>query len=122
MNSDSQSYSSIPYVIGFALSIVFTLAAYFLVRYHGGSGHEVISHSALIFAIVAFAIAQLVVQLVFFLHVGTKGESSWNTIAFMYTALLVVCLVGGSLWIMYHLEYNMMLMPPIQVDTYMLDR
>jgi len=108
------------YVIGFALSIILTLVVYYLVDSHVHSGHETFSHEFLHVAVVILAILQLAVQLVFFLHLGKKS-SQWNLIAFLYTALLVVFLAGGSLWIMNHLNYNMMLMSPSQSDSYMLD-
>lgn len=110
------------YMIGYALSIAFTLAAYMLVVRHVVSDHTFIPHNLLILVVVTLAIAQLIVQLVFFLHLGRKSGSSWNLIAFLYTTLLVVFLVGGSLWIMYHLNYNMTHMPPAQVDAYMVNQ
>ncbi|MBI2030864.1 cytochrome o ubiquinol oxidase subunit IV [Candidatus Kaiserbacteria bacterium] len=110
------------YVTGFAISIVLTLIAYFLVVQYTSSGGAVLSQSTLIFAIVALAIMQLIVQLVFFLHLGRDSKPHWNTIVFAYAALLIVAIVVGSLWVMYHLNYNMMLMPPAEVDAYMLDK
>lgn len=109
------------YIVGFAISIVLTLAAYFLVVQYTASGGAVLSRPALIFLIVALAIVQLGVQLVFFLHLGRDSKPHWNLIVFAYAALLIVAIVAGSLWVMYHLNYNMMLMPPAEVDAYMID-
>lgn len=103
------------------ISIILTLAAYFLVVQNVGSGSELLSRSALVFTIVALAIVQLAVQLVFFLHLGKGSKPHWNLIVFAYAALLIVAIVAGSLWVMYHLNYNMMLMPPAEVDAYMID-
>lgn len=120
-NNYSQAFSYKSYVIGFVMSIALTLAAYVFVARHVSSGHEG-PHRALLIALIALAVAQLIVQAIAFLHLGAKSDSRWNVIVFVYTALLVVFLVGGSLWIMSHLNYNMMLMPPAQVDTYMLNQ
>jgi len=111
----------VSYVSGFAISIALTLAAYFLVVQYAGSGGAVLDRSTLIFAIVALAIVQLAVQLIFFLHLGKDSKPHWNLIVFAYAALLIVAIVAGSLWVMYHLNYNMMLMPPAEVDAYMID-
>lgn len=113
--------SLISYVSGFVISIILTLVAYFLVVQYAGPGQDILSRSPLIFAIVALAIFQLGVQLVFFLHLGKDSKPHWNLIVFAYAALLIVAIVAGSLWVMYHLNYNMMLMPPAEVDAYMID-
>lgn len=108
------------YVIGFILSIILTLAAYLLVDQHVVSGHMAWGHSFLMVAVVALALVQMIVQLIFFLHLGRESKPYWNLIVFLYAFLLVTIIVIGSLWVMYHLNYNMMHMPPTQVDEYML--
>lgn len=90
------------YIIGFILSIIFTIIPYKLVVDHMLSG------SNLVIAVVLFAIAQLFVQLVFFLHLSTKSDSRWNTLTFVFTVVVLLILVVGSLWIMWNLNYNMM--------------
>lgn len=112
----------VSYVSGFVLSIMLTLAAYFLVVQHVSSAHETFSHTFLIGAVVALAFVQLGVQLVFFLHMGRDAKPHWNLIVFLYAFLLVVIIVAGSLWVMYHLNYNMMRMSPAESDTYMLNQ
>lgn len=90
------------YIIGFLLSIVFTLIPFKLVMDHALATH------VLILIVVAFAILQLLIQLIFFLHLSTKSEARWNLMAFLFTILIVAIVVIGSLWIMYNLNYNMM--------------
>jgi cytochrome o ubiquinol oxidase operon protein cyoD len=49
-----------------------------------------------------------VVHLVFFLHMNGSSGQRWNLVAFLFAVLMVVILVGGSFWIMNHLNHNMM--------------
>ncbi len=55
------------------------------------------------------AVAQVLVQLVYFLHMNTSSEQRWNMIAFIYTILCIAVLLIGSVWIMNYLHYNMMI-------------
>ena len=111
----------VSYVLGYAISIVFTLTAFALVEIHVLSNHGALAHSFLIAVVVILAIAQLFVQLFCFLHVGQEARPRWNLIVFLYAAFLVVILVIGTMWIMSNLNYNMG-MSPQQMDTYMLDQ
>lgn len=122
------------YVFGFALSIALTLVAFYLVDSHVRSGHIAFSHTFVYGALAMLAIVQLFVQLVLFLHLGRGSGARWNATVFAYAFLLIVILVGGSLWIMANMDYNMlapygtdgsysgMRMTPGQVDRYMLDQ
>lgn len=88
------------YATGFALSIILTLAAYTLVAKGITSGW------ALVFILAALAISQLLVQLVFFLHLGRESKPRWNLTVMAFAAMVVIILVFGSLWIMKNLQYN----------------
>ncbi len=96
------------YVTGFVLSVMLTLAAYFAVVNH---------MQAVIWLIVILALIQLLVQLIFFLHLGQGADSRWNLIVLFSTFGVVCILVLGSLWIMQHLNYNM---TPGQMNEYMM--
>lgn len=89
------------YSIGFGLAIIFTLAAFLTVT----SGW--FSQGAAIAIISFLAVVQLIVQLVFFLHLG-RDKVKWKASAFYTMLLILILIVGGSLWIMYNLDYNMM--------------
>lgn len=89
------------YITGFAISISLTLLPYFIVTKH------ILSGSMLAAAVVLLGIVQLFVQLVFFLHLSPKAKAKWNLIALVFTALVVVILVVGTLWIMKNLNSNM---------------
>lgn len=101
------------YVTGFALSVALTLLAYQAVVGHW------FSEVGLIAFVMGLAVVQLVVQLVFFLHLGSESKPRWNLISFLFMFLVLVIIVGGSLWIMANLNYNMM-MTPEQMDEYMM--
>jgi len=93
--------SYVSYIIGFALSVVLTLVAYFAIVNDWLSGN-----AALLF-VAALAVVQLLVQLLFFLHLGQERGPRWNLMTFIYAGMVVVIVVIGSLWIMYNLNYNM---------------
>lgn len=99
------------YVIGFISSIVLTLTAYSLVETHVHSGHETFSHEFLITIIMALAIVQLTIQLIYFLHLNQEAGPRWNLVVFLSTLGIVLILVVGSIWIMNNLNYRMMSSP-----------
>jgi cytochrome o ubiquinol oxidase operon protein cyoD len=97
-----------PYVIGYALSLIFTLIPYYLVTEHALTGNVLLA------VIIGFAVLQLVIQVVFFLHLGREPKPRWNLLFFMNTVSIILLIVVGSLWIINHLHYNMM---PIDVTN-----
>jgi cytochrome o ubiquinol oxidase operon protein cyoD len=64
------------------------------------------------FVILGFAAVQVIVHMVYFLHMNTKSEGGWNMMAFIFTMVLVVIALSGSLWVMHNLNINMMPMSP----------
>ena len=59
-------------------------------------------------ALVVLAIAQMGVHLVFFLHLSTGPDNTNNALALAFGLLIVFLVVGGTLWIMSHLNHNML--------------
>lgn len=94
------------YITGFLLSVFLTIIPYVMVI------EQMFGRNSLLVGIIFFAIAQLLVQVIFFLHLPTKEKPYWNTIIFIYTLVIVFFLVAGSLWIMYNLNMNMMEVSP----------
>lgn len=90
------------YLIGFVLSVVLTLIPFLMVM--NGSA----SKTTLLVIIAVTAVIQLIVQLVCFLHMGTSHDERWNLISFIFTAIVILLLVGLSIWIMWSLNANMM--------------
>lgn len=105
------------YVIGFSLSIALTLLSFLFVYLHMWSSHESPSHDVLTWALIAFAITQLAVQMVFFLHLGQESRPRWNFIVFSFMLTTLIIVVFGSLWIMDNLNYHMM--SPEETKSYM---
>ena len=59
-------------------------------------------------ALFVLAVAQMGVHLVFFLHINTGADAINNVMALAFGVLIVILLIGGSLWIMSHLNHDMM--------------
>lgn len=89
------------YVIGFALSLVFTIIPYYIVR------GQMAGDKALILAVLGFAIIQMFVQIFFFLHLGRGPKPFYNIVFFVATGGMIVLVVGASLIIMSNLYRNM---------------
>ena len=91
------------YLTGFVLSIILTAIPFALVM-----GDVPIGKPLLIIALLVFAAVQVVVHMVYFLHMNAKSEGGWNALALIFTVVLVVIVLTGSLWVMHHLNGNMM--------------
>jgi cytochrome o ubiquinol oxidase operon protein cyoD len=90
------------YIMGFVLSIVTTTIAFVLV------GFSLLPPVALCIAVAVLAIAQLFIQLVYFLHLNTDSKARWNLVSAIFAAIIVVIVVAGTMWIMFDL-YDMMM-------------
>jgi cytochrome o ubiquinol oxidase operon protein cyoD len=91
------------YATGFILSVILTAIPFWLVM---GKVFDKSSTTALV--ILAFAVVQIVVHMIYFLHMNTKSEGGWTMLALIFTLVLVVITLSGSLWVMYHMNTNMM--------------
>ena len=56
----------------------------------------------------ATRLVEVVVHTVFFLHVTARAEGGWTLLALIFAAVMIAIVISGSLWIMYHLNSNMM--------------
>jgi cytochrome o ubiquinol oxidase operon protein cyoD len=90
------------YATGFILSIVLTVIPFALVM----SG--AVSRSAALIGIIGAAIVQMLVHLHVFLHLDASSDARWNVLALLFTLLIMALFVGGTIWIMYNLNYRMM--------------
>lgn len=96
------------YIIGFLLSLVFTAIPYYLVV------NKSFSSTALLTTIMGFAVLQMSVQIYFFLHLGRGPKPLYNVVFFVSTIGIILVVVGGSIFIMNNLHYNM---TPVEVTT-----
>jgi cytochrome o ubiquinol oxidase operon protein cyoD len=90
------------YVIGLALASLLTVASFALPT------TSLVWAPGIPVALIVFAIAQMGVHLVFFLHITTSPDNTNNVLALAFGVLIVVLVIGGSLWIMANLDANMM--------------
>ena len=90
------------YVIGYCLAILLTVASF------AAAQSDLIYGPAVVSALVVLAIAQMGVHLVFFLHLTTGPDNTNNVLALAFGVFIVVLVVLGSIWIMTHLNHNMM--------------
>lgn len=90
-----------PYVVGFVLSLVFTLIPYYLIV------QKTFSARMLLIWIVGFAFLQMAVQLIFFLHLGREKKPHFNLFFLISTGGIILMVVVGSIWIMSHLMHGM---------------
>ena len=91
------------YITGFILAVILTAIPFWLVM---GNVFHKSSTTGLV--VLGFAAIQIVVHMVYFLHMNTKSEGGWSMLALIFTVMLVVIMMSGSLWVMYHLNHNMM--------------
>ena len=107
-HQDGASHGSFRgYVTGFVLSVILTAIPFWLVMARP-------LESALWTGIVimALAVVQIVVHMIYFLHMNTKSEGGWTFMALTFTITLVVITLCGSIWVMHHLNTNMMPISP----------
>ena len=90
------------YSTGFILAIVLTVISFALVM----SG--MLSRAAALFGLILAAVLQMLVHLHYFLHLDRSSEERWNLLALLFTVMILILFVGGSLWIIYNLNSRMM--------------
>lgn len=90
------------YVIGFFASLILTALSFGLVV------SKVLLGQTLIFSLIALAIVQAIVQLLFFLHLGQEERPRWESLIFYFMVLVLIIIALGSLWIMYDLNDRVM--------------
>ncbi|BBH44405.1 cytochrome o ubiquinol oxidase subunit IV [Pseudomonas sp. KU43P] len=90
------------YMIGFVLSIILTAIPFGLVMFPS------LPKNLTVLVVVAMAVIQVVVHLVYFLHMDRSKEQRTNVTTFLFTGLVIALLVGLSLWIMFSIHYEML--------------
>lgn len=101
------------YLIGLGLAAALTVGSFWI-----ASGTGLIYTPGVPMALAALAVAQMGIHLVFFLHITTGPDNTNNALALAFGVLIVGIVIGGSLWIMYHLNTNMMV-PGAMMDLRM---
>jgi len=88
------------YLTGFGLSLLLTFASFGLVM------SDIVPRSISLPSVIVLCVAQLLVQLVCFLHMGKSQRD--NVTTFVFTVLVVAIIVGGSAWVLHNMNLNMM--------------
>ena len=91
------------YMTGFVLAVVLTAIPFWLVM-----GRVFESSTVTAVSVLTIGAVQIVVHMVYFLHLNAKVEGGWSLLALVFTAVLVVIMLAGSVWVMYHMNTNMM--------------
>ena len=102
INENEPASGARGYTLGLGIALLLTAAAFWI------ASTDVIWGPAVPAAIVVLAVAQMGVHLVFFLHVTTGPDNTNNVIALAFGVLIVLLVIVGSIWIMAHLDHNMM--------------
>ncbi len=91
------------YVIGFVLSVILTAIPFWLVM-----ANVIQDRTTAILVLGGFAIVQVLVHMVYFLHMNGKVEGGWTMLSTMFTVVFVAIAIAGTLWVMFHMNTNMM--------------
>ncbi len=95
------------YLLGLGLAIVLTAASFYV------TGTNLIWAPAIPTALIVLGVAQIGVHLAFFLHITTAPDNTNNILALAFGVLIVGLIIVGSLWIMAHLDHNMIPMDEV---------
>ncbi|MFD1881197.1 cytochrome o ubiquinol oxidase subunit IV [Paracoccus pacificus] len=91
------------YITGFVLSVILTAIPFILVMAGGFASGRLTA-----FVVLAFAVVQIVVHMVYFLHMSPKSEGGWSLVSLVFTLIVLVIALVGTMWVMYHMDANMM--------------
>ncbi|SHE33777.1 cytochrome bo3 quinol oxidase subunit 4 [Loktanella atrilutea] len=95
------------YVTGFVLAVILTVIPFYVVMTGG-----LPSRDLTVFVVLATATVQIVVHMYYFLHMKPGTEGGWSMISLIFTLIILGIMLAGSVWVMYHLNANMMPMQP----------
>ncbi|PJE31900.1 cytochrome bo3 quinol oxidase subunit 4 [Pseudooceanicola antarcticus] len=96
-------------MIGFAMAAILTILPFGLVM-----GEVDLPRNLTIALIMGMGALQIIVHLVYFLHVGTSSEEGWTLVATIFSVIILVIVLAGSLWVMHNMNENMMPMPDME--------
>jgi len=91
-----------PGLVGLAVSAFLTVVVYFI------AVNAYVTGAELIVVILGLGIVQAAMQLIFFFHLGLESKPRWNLMIFLFMVMVIILIIGGSMWIMSNLHYNLM--------------
>jgi len=105
--ADASAHGSFKdYLVGFVLSIILTVIPFFLVMFPEALSF---SRGVTLLCVALFGVVQVLVHLVYFLHMNSSPDQTWNTASLLFTVMCIVFFIGGSIWIMWSMHYYMMI-------------
>lgn len=99
------------YITGFLLSVVLTAIPFALVM------TGTLDKNVTLILILAMAVVQIFVHMVYFLHMNMKVEDGWSMMALIFTVVFVIITLAGSMWVLYHMNANMMPTSPVVASS-----
>ncbi len=113
------------YLKGFTFALILTLLAFGLVivgagvpfgpitlvlplRPYGEITLGEMPRGLMMSGIFFLAILQILIHLRYFLHLGFGPSQRWNVLALLFTALIMIIMAGGTLWLICSLDSMMM--------------
>jgi cytochrome o ubiquinol oxidase operon protein cyoD len=91
------------YMVGFVLSIILTAIPFWLVM-----SKVIADRNTAVLVLGGFAVVQILVHMVCFLHMNGKVEGGWTLLSTIFTVVFVAIAITGTLWVMFHMNANMM--------------
>ncbi|WP_455482077.1 cytochrome o ubiquinol oxidase subunit IV [Bartonella sp. B35(2025)] len=104
-HNETHSSSTGSYLVGFILAVFFTLGSFIPVMYGMMESWLV---STKVMYLIGMALIQIIVQIVFFLHLNSGPDAKWNLSALWFASICVFIIIGGTWWAMWRFNYNMM--------------
>ena len=103
-NDHGASHGSVKtYMTGFILSIILTAIPFWLVM-----ANIITDKKMAVLVLGGFAVVQILVHMVCFLHMNGKIEGGWTLLSTLFTVVFVAVGIAGTLWVMFHMNANMM--------------
>ncbi|RVT96599.1 cytochrome o ubiquinol oxidase subunit IV [Rhodovarius crocodyli] len=90
------------YLVGFTLAVILTAIPFWLVMERPLPANWTAA------LVIIFAAVQVVVHMIYFLHMKAGAEDGWTMTSLVFTVIVVVITIAGSAWVMYHMNTNMM--------------
>lgn len=91
------------YLIGFVLAVILTAIPFWLVM-----AKVIEGRTTAVMVLGLFAVVQILVHMYYFLHMNSKVEAGWTLLSTIFTVVFVAIGIAGTLWVMYHMNANMM--------------
>ncbi len=91
------------YMTGFVLSVILTAIPFIIVM---SGGFESRALTALV--VLLFAVVQIVVHMIYFLHMNLNAEGGWTVISLVFTLIVLIICLAGTIWVMHNMDSNMM--------------